>query len=127
LCDRHTATLEQETLAEFITSGFYERYLRRVRRRNASRRAVLLDSIRLFIGERAEISGDRAGAHIVLWPMRRVSETQVIREARARGIHIYGLAPYHIANPRRAGLLLGYSRLTESEIKEGIRRLSEIL
>jgi len=127
LCDRHTATLEQETLAEFITSGFYERYLRRVRRRNASRRAVLLDSIRLFIGERAEVSGDRAGAHVVLWPKRRISETQAISEARARGIHIYGLAPYHIANAHRAGLLLGYSRLTESEIREGIRRLSEIL
>ena len=25
LCDRHTATLEQETLAEFISSGLYER------------------------------------------------------------------------------------------------------
>jgi GntR family transcriptional regulator / MocR family aminotransferase len=127
LCDRHTATLEQETLAEFITSGLYERYLRRVRRRNASRRAALLDSIRRLIGERAELSGDRAGAHIVLWPTRRISETQAISEARARGIHIYGLAPYHIANPHRAGLLLGYSRLTESEIREGIRRLSEIL
>lgn len=32
LCDRHTATLEQETLAEFISSGMYERHLRRVRR-----------------------------------------------------------------------------------------------
>ncbi len=38
LCDRHTATLEQQTLAEFISSGMYERYLRRVRRRNAARR-----------------------------------------------------------------------------------------
>jgi len=127
LCDRHTATLEQETLSEFITSGLYERYLRRVRRRNVSRRAALLDSIRLFIGERAEVSGDRAGAHIVLWPRRRISETQAIREAHARGIHIYGLAPYHIAHPRRTGLLLGYSRLPEREIREGIRRLSEIL
>jgi GntR family transcriptional regulator/MocR family aminotransferase len=34
LCDRHTATLEQETLAEFIPSGTYERYLRRLRRKN---------------------------------------------------------------------------------------------
>jgi GntR family transcriptional regulator/MocR family aminotransferase len=127
LCDRHTATLEQETLAEFISSGLYERYLRRVRRRNASRREVLLDSIKRFIGDRVEVSGDNAGAHIVLWPRRRVSEKQIIEEARARGILIYGLAPYHITPPRRVGLLLGYSRLKESEIREGIRRLSQVL
>lgn len=127
LCDRHTATLEQETLAEFISSGLYERYLRRVRRRNASRREVLLNSIERFIADRAEVSGDGAGAHIVLWPKRRVSETQIISEARARGILIYGLAPYHLGKPHRTGLLLGYSRLRESEIREGIRRLSQIL
>ena len=127
LCDRHTATLEQETLAEFIASGLYERYLRRVRRRNASRREVLLDSIQRFVGNRADVSGDSAGAHIVPWPKRRVSEQQIIGEARARGILIYGIAPYHLTKPRRPGLLLGYSRLKESEIREGIRRLSEIL
>jgi GntR family transcriptional regulator / MocR family aminotransferase len=37
LCDRHTATLEQETLAEFIATGAYERHLRRSRRANAIR------------------------------------------------------------------------------------------
>jgi len=127
LCDRHTATLEQETLGEFISSGLYERYLRRVRRQNASRREVLLDSIEGFIGDRADINGDGAGAHIVLWPKRRFSEKQIVAEARARGILIYGLAPYHITKPPRVGLLLGYSRLRESEIREGIRRLSQVL
>ena len=33
LCDRHTPTLEQQVLAEFISGGMYERYLRRVRRK----------------------------------------------------------------------------------------------
>ena len=127
LCDRHTATLEQETLAEFISSGLYERYLRRVRRRNESRRAALLDSIKRFIGDRAEVTGDGGGAHVVLWPRRRVVEEDVIRKARARGILIYGIAPYYLNAPRRPGILLGYSRLKESEVREGIRRLSEVI
>jgi GntR family transcriptional regulator / MocR family aminotransferase len=45
LCDRHTPTLEQETLAEFISRGLYDRYLRRVRRRNGARRYTLLDAL----------------------------------------------------------------------------------
>ncbi len=127
LCDRHTATLEQKTLAEFIASGLYERYLRRVRRRNASRRRVLLDSIERFMGDRVEVAGDGAGAHIVVWPKRRISEGQVIRQAFARGILIYGLAPYYVRKPHRVGLLLGYSRLNEAAIREGIGKLSEVL
>ena len=127
LCDRHTPTLEQEALAEFISSGLYERNLRRVRRRNSSRREVLLDSIQKFMQDRVEIAGDGAGAHVVLWPRSRVSERQVVARALARGILIYGLAPYYAGKSRRPGLLLGYSRLKESEIREGIRRLSEVL
>ena len=127
LCDRHTPTLEQEALAEFISSGMYERYLRRVRRKNAARRRVLLESIRTHIGKRAEVTGDGAGAHVVLWPKKRTSEEALIATAAARGVQVYGIAPYFLKKPRRAGLLLGYSRMTEHEIREGIRRLGDVL
>src|SRR5260370_9592179 len=73
LCDRHTATLEQETLAEFIGSGLYERHLRRVRRRNAGNRDVLMESINKHLGDRVEVTGDGAGAHVVLWPRKPIS------------------------------------------------------
>jgi GntR family transcriptional regulator/MocR family aminotransferase len=88
LCDRHTATLEQETLAEFIHSGMYERYLRRVRRRNAARRQALLEAIHTHLGERVEVTGDGAGAHVVLWPTRRVTEETVIAGAASRGVRV---------------------------------------
>ncbi len=127
LCDRHTATLEQETLAEFIASGLYERYLRRVRRNNDSRRKVLLGAIEERLGDRVEVAGDAAGAHIVLWPRRRVVEEDVIRVAAERGVGIYGITPYFLRPPRRPGFLLGYSRLRERDIREGIRRLAELL
>lgn len=125
LCDRHTATLEQQTLAEFISGGMYERYLRRVRRRNSARRQALLDSIRKCFSDRVEVTGDGAGAHIVLWPGVRITEEAVIAAAAARGVGVYGIAPYFLKQPLRPGILLGYSRLKETEIREGIRRLSE--
>jgi len=127
LCDRHTATLEQETLAEFISSGMYERYLRRVRRRNAMRREALLDAIRAHLRDRVEVQGDGAGAHVVLWPNRRVREESVVVAARERGVQVYGIAGYHLSTPRRAGFILGYSRMSEAQIREGIRRLGEVL
>src|SRR5258707_14845801 len=63
LCDRHTATLEQETLAEFITSGLYERHLRRERGRNAARPKALRRALDKYLGESAEATGYGRGAH----------------------------------------------------------------
>jgi GntR family transcriptional regulator / MocR family aminotransferase len=127
LCDRHTATLEQQTLAEFISSGVYERYLHRVRRRNASRRESLLEAIRTNLGERVEVTGDGAGAHVVLWPKKGVHEESVIAEAATRGVGVYGISTYCLRKPARPGIMLGYSRMREKDIREGIRRLGEVL
>jgi GntR family transcriptional regulator/MocR family aminotransferase len=128
LCDRHTATLEQETLAEFISTGMYERHLRRIRRRNTAHRAALLDAIREHLGGRVEVGGDGAGTHVVLWPAdKRVAEDAVIQSAAARGVGVYGIAGYFLAWASRAGLMLGYSRMNEQQIREGIRLLGESL
>lgn len=124
LCDRHTATLEQETLAEFIATGAYERHLHRARRENAKRRAVLLEAIDEHFGRRVTVTGDRSGTHVVLWPRARVSEEKLIARAAAAGLGVYGISRYYIDRPKTPGLMLGYSRLSIEEIREGIRLLS---
>ena len=126
LCDRHTATLEQETLAEFIATGMYERHLRRIRRRNTANREALLGAVEKYLGQRVQVSGEGAGTHVVLWPRGRVSEKPVIEKAAAAGVGIYGISGYFLTPAARAGFMLGYSHMKESEIREGIRRLSEV-
>ncbi len=125
LCDRHTATLEQETLAEFISTGMYERHLRRIRRRNTANRDAMVAAIAKFLGERATVTGDGSGTHMVLWPPAGVSEKTVIERAAERGVGVYGIAGYYLGRPARPGLMLGYSRLRPKEIHEGIRLLAE--
>jgi GntR family transcriptional regulator/MocR family aminotransferase len=127
LNDQHSATLEQQTLAEFITTGAYERHLRRVRRRNTARRSALLESIEKYLGDRVEVTGDGAGAHVVFWPRQRVSEESIVAKAASRGVGVYGISRYFLNRPSRIGIMLGYSRMRENEIREGIRRLSETL
>jgi GntR family transcriptional regulator/MocR family aminotransferase len=127
LCDRHTATLEQETLAEFIATGMYERHLRRIRRRNTANREALLGAIEKYLNGRVQISGEGAGTHVVLWPRGRASEKAVIEKAAAAGVGIYGISGYFLTPATRAGFMLGYSHMKEQEIREGIRRLSEVL
>jgi GntR family transcriptional regulator/MocR family aminotransferase len=127
LGDRHTATLEQETLAEFIHGGMYERHLRRLRRRSAIAREALLEALRRHLGGRVAITGDGAGAHVVLWLDRRRSEAAVVAAAAARGVGVYGIAPYFAAQPSRPGIILGYSRMRVADIRDGIRRLGDVI
>lgn len=127
LSDLHSATLEQQTLAEFIRSGMYERHLRRLRRRNTARRAALLENIEKYLGNRVEVTGDGAGAQVMVWPRKLVSEEAVVAAAAQRGVGIYGIGHCYVKKPSRPGFLLGYARLTEPEIREGIRLLGEVL
>jgi DNA-binding transcriptional MocR family regulator len=127
LSDLHSATLEQQSLAEFITTGMYERHLRRLRRRNTARRETLLHAIRAHLGDRVEVTGDGSGAHVVLWPRKRLPEDTVIAPAASRGVGIYGICRFFLTRPSRTGLMLGYSRMHEKEIREGIRLLGETL
>ena len=127
LNDLHSATLEQRTLAEFIRNGMYERHLRRLRRRTAARRDALLEAIHKHLGQRVEVTGDGSGAHIVLWPRNRVSEQSIVAGAASRGVGVYGISYCFLRRPSRPGIILGYSRMSESDIRQGIRLLSEAL
>jgi GntR family transcriptional regulator/MocR family aminotransferase len=73
-----------------------------------------------------ELTGDGAGAHLVLWPTSNVKEETVVEGAASRGVGVYGISPYYLKRPPRTGILIGYSRMTETEIREGIRRLSQV-
>ncbi|HEX7111360.1 MAG TPA: PLP-dependent aminotransferase family protein [Mizugakiibacter sp.] len=126
LCDRHTATLEQEALAEFIQSGLYERHLRRVRRRTAAGRPALLEALRSHLGDRVAITGDGAGAHVMLWPHRPVVEEAAMAAAAARGVGIYGAQRYFLRRAPPPGFLLGYARMRPADIRAGIRQLAGI-
>jgi GntR family transcriptional regulator/MocR family aminotransferase len=127
--DRFSAPLYQEALAELITSGQFERYLRRAGARNAGRRRALIAALRERLGPRVEIAGENTGVHLVVWlsdVAPRDLPALVARAARV-GVGIYPVTPFYAEPPRRAGLLFGYAALTEGEIRAGVRRLAELL
>jgi GntR family transcriptional regulator/MocR family aminotransferase len=134
LADRHTPGLGQEALTDLITSGAYERHVRRVRRRNAERRATLLEALSAGLGERATIVGADAGLHVVVWfndvPQRQ--ESELIRRARDAGVGVYPVTPLYSSvktsyRPDRAGLVMGYASLDGRTIERGARSLTTVL
>lgn len=129
LADRHSSTLAQQVLAEFLSTGLFERHLRRSRTRNASRRQALLKALQRAFGDSVVVEGANAGVHVLMWlkdwPVARIDE--IVERAAQRGIGVYSIAPFYNGPPPQAGLLLGYSSLDEIEITAGINALAKAL
>jgi GntR family transcriptional regulator / MocR family aminotransferase len=127
--DGGTAMLEQQTLADFIHSGGFERHLRRTRARIRERRAVLLESVARHLGSEVEIVGAEAGAHLLLrlhgWSIARGHD--LARRAAAEGIGVYPATPYYLTPPPQAELVLGYAALNHAQIRMGIRKLASLM
>jgi GntR family transcriptional regulator/MocR family aminotransferase len=127
--DRFSATLAQEALSDFITSGQFERYLRRAGNRNAARRATLIGALRQHFGDRVEIAGENTGVHLVVWlnDVRPRELSAVLARAQSVGVGLYSVAPFYTSPPPRAGLLFGYASLTEADIRAAIRRVADVV
>jgi GntR family transcriptional regulator/MocR family aminotransferase len=128
VADRYSTLLPQAALAEFITSGQFERYLRRAGARNAARRRALIMALRKHFGDRIEIAGENTGVHLVVWlrGLRPQALDAWIARAAQAGVGLYAVNPYYATPQARAGLLLGYAALSEAEIRAGIRKLAEV-
>jgi GntR family transcriptional regulator / MocR family aminotransferase len=117
--DRGSPVLEQLVLADFIARGEFDRHLRRMRPRYRDRRDVLLAALRERLPD-LEPTGISAGMHVTAWLPDGLDEVAVVRAAAARGLGVYGVAPYRIAGGGRPGLVFGYGSLSEQAIVEGI-------
>ena len=129
LTDRHTPTLEQEALADFIAEGHFERHLRRSRTRNSARRGALLGALDDHFGARVEVRGANAGVHLIAWiPELRADDVAgVVDRAWKAGVGVYPIAGYYLEPPPTAGIMLGYASLNERDIRAGVRLLATAL
>jgi GntR family transcriptional regulator / MocR family aminotransferase len=121
--DAHTSSFEQLTLTEFITSGAYDRHIRRSRLAYRRRRDRLVAGLaRSAPGVR--VTGIAAGLHAVaeLPPGQR--EDQVVARASARGVAIEGLGDYALgSHTHRPALVIGYARPAAHEYTTALARL----
>lgn len=129
IVDRQASTLVQDVLAEFMEQHHLEHYLRRLRVHYERRRSTLLEAISQEFGTRARTMGTGSGVHVMLdiieLDSQRVDELAA-RALRA-GVAVYPLNQHAMSSARRKELLLGYSALSEHDIRQGVKILGVVL
>ncbi|HEV3468952.1 MAG TPA: PLP-dependent aminotransferase family protein [Pyrinomonadaceae bacterium] len=127
LSDRHSPTVEQAILADFISEGHFARHIRRMRALYAERQAALVAACREELGGLLELKPADAGLHLTGLLPEGVSDLEASRAAEARGVEAQPLSAFHLGPARAGGLVLGYAAYDGREIREGVRRLADAL
>jgi GntR family transcriptional regulator / MocR family aminotransferase len=124
LADRGTARIEQLALADFLTRGDLDRYLRRMRVRYRARRDALVAAIEEELPE-AKIRGVAAGLHATVELPAGADERAIQAEAERRRVLLAVMSEARIGDtPLPPALLLGYAHTPEPSIAPGVREIA---
>ncbi|MFD5517739.1 PLP-dependent aminotransferase family protein [Streptomyces sp. NPDC127066] len=104
-----TGALDQLTLAEFITSGAYDRHVRAARLRYRRRRDALVAALATRAPD-VHATGIAAGLHAVL-RLPPGTERSVVQAAAFQGLAVHGLSHHRhpeAVGPHQDALVVGY-------------------
>jgi len=127
LTDRHGSTLDELTLAELITSGGYDRHVRRSRLLYRRRRDRLLAAL-ADAAPRLRVTGVAAGLQAVVELAPGTQEADVLEAAAARGLALDGMrafCPAGVTYPE--ALVLGYGTPAAHAFTTAVTRLCAVL
>ena len=118
--------IDQNILYQFITQGYYERHLNRMRALYKGKHDALMAGLR-ELEDRFLIRGEYAGLHVLLTHRKGELEEGLVARAAALGVKVYGISGCFIQpEESRFGstVMLGYASLSEEEIRRGTELLA---
>ena len=124
---RLSSSLDQLTLAEFITSGSYDRQVRRVRLGYRQRRDRLVSELARRAPQ-ARVTGIAAGLHALVTLPAGATEAEVVAAAARRGLAVQGLADFRLGGQEHApALVVGYANPPGHAFTTAVARLCAVL
>lgn len=118
--------LIQAAVYLFMERGYFEGHIRKIRKLYQTRHKALIRAIQEELGSSVGIIGQKSGVHLLLEVYNRDS-VELIKLADQRGVKVYSPRT-HWRDPSSCPdsyLMLGFARLDEKEIAEGMSRLRE--
>jgi len=117
----------QCALSDFIQRGLLHKHVKRMQGIYETRRDALLSSLSWYFGERAQIQGEQAGLHLYVRFQTNLADQEIVERALQSGVGLTPIAQYYAGLAPQSEFVLGFADLETAEIREGIRRLAEII
>ena len=123
------ASFEQYTLARFLSRGYFEKHINRMRKFYKTRRNQVVSQLEVcpFAGK-LTIQEQDAGLHFLLKVDTALSDEALTALLHDCGIRVRTLSSYyHSAPPEQHTLVVNYSTLQEEALAEALNRLWGLL
>ncbi len=125
--DYQTNALSQLALANFITSGNFEKHVQRMRRIYVQKRRCLRNAIRKY-NFPGELEGIESGINALVRLRPGVSATKISQQALRESICVTPVSRYaELKSTADNALVLGYGAVTEAQIEEGLEKLTTMV
>ena len=118
---------QQLVAAEFMSSGQWEKHLRRICQINRRKRDVLIQTIQHEMKDKVQIHGQNAGLHVLLEFLGGEDQTLMVERAEKYQVMVSPTRQFwwNKNNSSNNLIMLGFGGLSEKEIVEGIRLLRQ--
>ncbi|WP_339409178.1 MocR-like pyridoxine biosynthesis transcription factor PdxR [Pseudomonas sp. EA_35y_Pfl2_R5] len=125
---RHSEIGTQAVMAEFIAAGHFQRHIRRMRTAARSRRDALLAGWPDHVPGCAPLPLVEAGLHLCVRADSLARERELIAAAEGVGVEMTALSSYWLPGStapenQRAGLVLGFAAVPETQIEQALAAL----
>jgi len=125
------SNFEQYTLARFLSDGYFEKHINRMRTHYKNVRDTFLNALQKSpFASRIKIHEEDAGLHFLMDINTPMTDTELLQTAKQHSIHLACLSQYYlqpIPNIPEHTLVLNYSRLTPEQIPTAIKLLSRLI
>ncbi|MDO4316274.1 MAG: PLP-dependent aminotransferase family protein [Oscillospiraceae bacterium] len=121
--------LEQHVLARFLSGGYYEQHLSRMRKEYRARRAAVIDAFQNSpFADRVTFSEQGAGLHFLLRLDTKQPDGDIRRRAGALGVRLAFLSEYEAVPGSRYAhtLVVNYAGLDPARLDDAMPLLAEI-
>ena len=120
--------MDQMIINEFITGGYMERHLNKMRGIYKMKHDILMNALKVF-PKSCRIKGENAGVHLLLELPKDMDEEWFVKAAEEKGVHIQGVRRHCFGVCKDApapSLILGYAILKEEDMTDGVNILYEL-
>ncbi|HEX8292851.1 MAG TPA: PLP-dependent aminotransferase family protein [Pyrinomonadaceae bacterium] len=124
MAGRHSPSVEQAVLTDFIEEGHFGRHIRRMRTLYRERQMALVGALKEEAGDIVEVEPSDAGIQLAAWLPEGLDDREVSRAAAARGVESRPMSSFYAGEPGRAGVELGYAAFNEAQIRQGVVQFS---
>lgn len=125
--DRHSSTLDQAIMCEFLNQGHFGRHIRRMRELYASRLATLREAVHSKLAGLMDIPDIDAGIYAMAPLARGLKADAVAADLAAAGVETIPMRQFVLATARPEALLLGFAAYDAPRIRDGVDRIASVI